>query len=424
MYQVFSDLTFLKYSNSYSILFQKIIKKLDNTKYISYHFNNKRGDNMPTGYGEGSIYQSGDRWVAAIKSPTGKRKYFYGKTKSEVRKKLNQYKSSPLLSGNDYSEVGMEQFFAEWLENDIKENLKPKSYDTKEYVVKKLIIPYFKYLKVGQIKPTHIQKFINKLVEDEYSYSTIKKAYDALNQRFKLAVERENIPKSPVVGIILPKTHERQESNIRFFSNDELKSLIEASQAKYPNGTPIYRLGYIVQLLAYTGLRVGEALALTWDDIDFENNTINVTKNMVTVVNRDKTATNNKSLKKLVQDTPKTASSNRVIPISNNAKTALESIWAKNSHNNLVLSSANGTPLDLRNISRMFDNIQDRAGIVEKGTIHSLRHTFATRLIEVGTNVKVVSKLLGHADVNITYNTYVHVIERQKVKAIQNIDLI
>lgn len=379
------------------------------------------GDSMSRDYGEGSVYQRKDgKWVAAISLQNGKRKIFYGKTKRAAVLKLNEFKKLPRLDGKDCTNLDVATFFLSWLENDLINSLKPKSYDTKEFVIKKMIIPYFNDFRAGEITPTDVQSFINYLTKENYAYSTIKKAYNTINQRYKLAVQREEIYKNPVVGIILPKKSERPVSEIKFFTEDELKQILEAASAKYPNGTPIYRLGCLIQFLAYTGMRIGEALALTWKDIDFDSGKIFINKNMAKIIDRE----GNNYHTTIIQNSPKTSSSNRIIPMSQNARSALESIDSTHKPGDLVFSSANGTPLDIRNVTRMFHNIQDRAGIEEHGSLHSLRHTFATRLIEVGTDIKVVSKLLGHSDINITYNTYVHVIEQQQVKAIDNIDLI
>lgn len=376
---------------------------------------------MSTGYGEGSVYQTkSGGWVAAIRLPNGKRKAFYGKTERAVRIKLNEFKKKPRLTGKNSTNLDIETFFLSWLENDLVNNLKPKSYDAKEYTIKKLIIPYFKKFKAGEIQPIDVQTFVNKLIGNGYAYSTVKKAYDTINQRYKLAVQRKELYDNPVVGIVMPKKSERPISEIRFFTEEELKNILEVANAKYPSGTPIYRLGCIIQFLAYTGMRIGEALALTWNDIDFDSNKIYINKNLVTIIDRE----SSNSRKMVVQNTLKTSSSNRVIPMSRNAKTALKSLKSANSQNELVFRTSNGTALDIRNLDRMFHKIQERAGIKEHGTLHSLRHTFATRLIEVGTDIKVVSKLLGHSDINITYNTYVHIIENQQVKAVDNIDLI
>ena len=371
---------------------------------------------------EGSIYKSKDHgWTGAVKNPrTGKRKVFYGKTRAEVKEKIVAFLDTVGKVDDSVASDSVEHFFISWLE-DIRNTIKPKSYDAKDYIVRKFIIPELSNIQVGQITPADIQSVINDITERGYSYSVIHKIYNNLNQRFQLAVDRRELPFNPVTGVVLPKQLEKRKSDIRFFSESELKRIINAAERTNSHGNLIHRQGYAIRLLAYTGLRIGEALALQWSDINFADKKITVTKNIVTVVDRD----GDKSTKAIVQHSTKTSSSNRVIPMSRNAEEAL--IGLKDSQPEgceFVIATSSGTPADSKNIARMFDRIQTYAEIEPKGTLHSLRHTFATRLLAVGEDIKVVSSLLGHADINITYNTYIHIIEEQKAQAVAKIDLI
>ena len=371
---------------------------------------------------EGSIYKSKDHgWTGAVKNPrTGKRKVFYGKTRTEVKEKIVAFLDTVGKTDDSVATDSVEHFFTSWL-NDIKNTIKPKSYDVKDYIVKKFIIPELSNIQVGQITPADIQSVINDMTRKGYSYSVIHKIYNNLNQRFQLAVDRRELPYNPVVGVVLPKQLEKRKSDIRFFSEEELQRIIQAAERTDSKGNLIQKQGHIVRLLAYTGMRIGEALALQWSDINFADKKITVTKNIVTVVDRE----GDKSTKAVIQHSPKTSSSNRVIPMSRNAEIAL--VGLKNNQPvgcQFVVATSSGAPVNSKNIARTFDRIQTFAKIEPKGTLHSLRHTFATRLLAVGEDVKVVSSLLGHADINITYNTYIHIIEEQKAQAVAKIDLI
>ena len=371
---------------------------------------------------EGSIYKSKDHgWTGAIKNPrTGKRKVFYGKTQKEVKDKLKKYIETMDMVSEDTYKDSVEHFFMSWLEG-LKNTIKPKSYDAKEYIIKKFIIPELNDIQVGQITPADIQAVINDITNKGYSYSVISKVYNNLNQRFKLAVERRELPYSPVVGIYLPKKSERRKSDIRCFTEQELKGILGAAEETFSNGTPVHKQGYAIRLLAYTGLRAGEALALTWNDINFADKKITVNKNIVTVVDRER----GRGTTRVIQDSAKTTSGNRVIPMSKNAELALNKLrYYQPKGCEMVICTASGKPVEIKNLARMFGEIQKKARIEPIGTLHSLRHTFASRLLAVGEDVKVVSKLLGHADINITYNTYIHIIEEQQVKAVEKIDLI
>lgn len=379
--------------------------------------------------GDGSVFQRKDGlWVAKIKNPYTKTvKYFYGHKKSEVKDKLKEYKKTIGLSDENVEKLYVDDFFSDWLTEELSLSLKPKSYDIKEYIIDKVIIPYFKGMQAGKVTPRDIQGFISYLSRKEYSFSVIKKAYDTLNQRYSLAVQRRELSFNPVVGITLPKTEDRRVKEIRVFTEDELRSILTAAHAVYPTGTQIYRHGYLIDFLLYTGVRIGEALALTWKDIDLDNNKITICKNLVEVRDRD----GKNRYKAVVQQTPKTKAGDRVIPLSEKAKNAVITTAELQGHsvddkssNDIVFSVDGKTHLINRNVTRMFSLIQKRAGIENTGTLHSLRHTFASRLICLGVDIKVISKLLGHSDISITYNTYVHIIESQQTEAVEKLDLI
>lgn len=376
---------------------------------------------------DGSTFLRSDgRWAAVLQSKrgenNGKPKYFYGKSESEVKQKLDKYKED--LIKHDYRVVAktdVASYLNDWLTGELSLSLKPKSYDIKEYIINNLIVPNIGCISVGELTRGDVQKLIKKLVDSDYSYSTIKKVYDTLNQRFKRAVLDREVLYNPVLGVTLPKTSEIPVSDIRFFSADELSKIIELATSKHPTGTPVYRLGYEFQLMAYTGMRAGEVLALTWDDIDFDKGHISINKNSVRIKERDSDG-NVTGSKTIIQDSAKTRSGNRIIPMSIKARAALDELKKINGGFKYVLSTKSGKMMSHRELAKTFAWVQKRAGVEPPGSLHSLRHTFASRLIEKGTDIKVVSELLGHSDISITYNTYVHIIKEQKVKAISTLD--
>jgi len=181
-----------------------------------------------------------------------------------------------------------------------------------------------------------------------------------------------------------------------------------------------YRLysAFVVNL--DTGLRLGELLALTWKDIDLVNGFINVNKNIVVVEDRDN-ETDNKT-KLLVQDTTKTKSGKRKIPLIARSLQLLNELKLKQQANSdIVFCSEKGTHVFPRNFERTFSKVINKAGI-DKCNVHTMRHTFATRLFEKDVSVKTVSKLLGHSSVSFTLNFYIHVLPTTKAEAIKVLD--
>ena len=175
----------------------------------------------------------------------------------------------------------------------------------------------------------------------------------------------------------------------------------------------------------YTGMWVCEMLALTWDDIDFENKTITVNKNAVA-------ATEDGERKMNVQDSTKTKKSTRIIPMTSKAMEALRYIKNITGDNDYVISSKNNKLIHPENINRMFHSILVNVGIMKPKVerrvddvsygVHALRHTFASLLFKNNCEIKVISEILGHADTKITENIYIHLSQEQKKKAIENID--
>ena len=148
-----------------------------------------------------------------------------------------------------------------------------------------------------------------------------------------------------------------------------------------------------ILICLYTGLRVGELLALEWTDIDFSKNELKVNKTCY-----DKGRTH-------ITTAPKTTSSVRVIPIPKQLVPILKQL-KKRCKSQYVISE-NGTYISIRSYQRSFELLLKRLGIPHQG-FHSLRHTFATRALECGMDVKTLSEILGHKNATVTLNRYAH----------------
>jgi integrase len=211
----------------------------------------------------------------------------------------------------------------------------------------------------------------------------------------------------------------KKQSEIKYYINDEVAAICNECVRTYSNGKQIYRLGHAIILLIYTGMRIGELLGLQWKDISFNDRTVKIKSAVVTVKNRDKDAKVKYVL--LHQESVKTEAGNRIIYLNNKALDALRELEKINGKSNYVMASVNGTIAIPRNITRMLDNVLTRCNLPCYG-VHSLRHTYASMLFRKGVDVKTVSELLGHANVTITYNTYIHLIKEQKQQAVNLLD--
>jgi len=379
--------------------------------------------------GTGSISQRKDgywqgRFDAGVK-PDGKRdvRYVYAKTEAECKRKLKELIKD--IHSSDYVNVqkrSVMDYMDNWLTTVKKNELKPKSYDRLEQTLTLDVYPNIGQLQLQAIESKDVQAMVNKLKDAGRAYSSIKKAYEAVNACFKLGVIQKTVQSNPALGVTIPSKKLFPAKKIHFYTKEEAQQLIEQAMICWPNGTRRYPLGAFVPLLINTGLRMGELLALRWEeDVDLENKMITVHNNLTFVRDRSK---DEKKYMLLEQDSVKTdAGQDRSIPINDQALAALLDLQKVTGSQTYVMTTKNGTHVSPRNIDRIFRRIAVAAGFPEEKIygIHALRHTFATLLLTNDVDIKTVSELLGHSDVTITYNTYIHVIKEQKRKALASI---
>jgi integrase len=182
-----------------------------------------------------------------------------------------------------------------------------------------------------------------------------------------------------------------------------------------------YVNGGAMDLILNTGLRMGEALALQWTDINWKKNTVSVTKNLIRVKNR---SAKGKKYKLILQEKPKTEKSKRIIPLNKAALAALEDLKTAPGFkpDGFIIHNKNGGAVLPRTLEETLENMCSAVGIHKIG-VHALRHTYATRLFEKGVDIKIISELLGHSSTEITYRIYVHVIDALKESAVEALDL-
>ena len=350
----------------------------------------------------------------------GKRRYVYGRTEAEVNKKFrNLKKEDPEVVARSIKCMTVEEYVTNWLITYKKVELKPKSFDTLESTIQHQIVPYFKGIQFFSVTHEDIQKFINQLNDDGRSYSIIRKAYLALNGVYKYAMMKDQLLKNPCVGVKLPKKAEKNVKSIQVLSKEQIKLYCEHATQRYGNGKCVYRLGYGLVLILFTGLRLGEAAGLMWEDVDFEKKTLKVQRALEYVKNRDWVEGDNKYI--LVEGSTKSRSSERTIPLNQTAFNALYELQKLNGTFPYIFSHDSGKPMNPRNLNRVHNCILQRAGIEHIG-IHALRHTFASQLFANKVDIKVISKLLGHSDVSVTYNIYIHLMQEELPDAPTSLD--
>lgn len=252
-------------------------------------------------------------------------------------------------------------------------------------------------LKIAKITNLNIQKCIDELTKRDLKEITIKGYLTKLSTIFNSAVNEYNILiKSPVNKIKIKENKESKEK--KALTDKEFSKLIKAFENSiYKNYVPI------ILIAGTCGLRIGEIMGLTWDDIDFDNKTLKVNKQWKII--------NEKPNKKYDFGELKSKNSNRIVPIPNNTLKNLEALKANTPINYMRRIVKNrstyGTDAFLnRKFKELGFNI----------TIHELRHTYATKLISNGIDFKTAAKLLGHS-VEQTMKTYSHVNDDMFAKA-------
>lgn len=333
-----------------------------------------------------------------------------GKTKREVQKKLNEFRLKTLRQEVIPRKQSVSSYIQNWLTTVKQPSLKPASYDRLERTFQKQIEhTAVGRSQLGNLTSQDIQNLINGYAKS-LSYSSIKKVYELLNNCFRYAVSVRDLNFNPVDGVHMPKEENLcvHTKSIQILSPADISLIEAAARMRFPNGSIKYRYAPAYILILNTGLRSGEALALTWDHVNFEARTITVSQNASRIKNRNE---NELSKSKQIITSVKTKTGERIIPLNPRALNALQELKKYQTDNhiktNFVISTSTGRMVVQNSFYRTFQSMQAKLGITPV-TVHALRHTFATNLLEQGVDIKVISQLLGHSSVKITYDTYVH----------------
>lgn len=375
--------------------------------------------------GTGYIFKRSDGkgWrgrIADGKTADGKVKYkhFSGKSEAEVKKKIRDYQKSGDVA-LERSTVTLAEYIDNWLRTYKKGTLKASSYDRLENTINHQVLPYLGDIQLQALSSADIQGMISSLQTDGKSYSTIKKAYDCINAVLTHAVIADDIVKNPMLLVKMPEKKLFDNHEIRAFTKEETLAIIEEASRTYSTGKPIYANGDAFILMLNTGLRIGELSALKKTDWDEENQELHVRQTAVKVKKRDSDGEAAGGYT-LASNATKTYSGDRIIPLNKTATEALQRIVKAHPSGEMLFGSAD-RPIDPHNLQKSFYAVLRNVGI-EKTGIHSLRHTFASFLFAKGVDVKTVSKILGHANIQITLNTYVHMIKDADKNAVKKLD--
>lgn len=338
-----------------------------------------------------------------------KRKEIYGKTQKEAKEKLKEYELNN-TSNSDNSTLG--NFYKDWLWNVKKPQLKPSTFEKWEGIYRNYIKPNrgLNNAKLVDIDTLILQKITNELLKD-HTVSQLKTLNMCLNNCFKYAISINKMKVNPVVGIIYPKNYEVQEKTTQYISESEQKELIKALKDDSMEG--------IILLGLLCGTRLGEGMALTENDIDFNNNIIRINKSVKYVWTGERTK-DNKKIREYQVLTPKTKNSIRDIPLPTLLIPILKKIIKTNKENKLkygelyydnklIFCNEYGMYIDTKKPNRHLKSALKRANIDTDIHYHSLRHIFITNCISKDIGIKTIMDWVGHADMQTTMLIYAEV---------------
>ena len=299
----------------------------------------------------------------------------------------------------------------EWLQNYIKPSTKKRTFNQYSKIIKTHILPYLGDLKLEELTPLIIQKFItklsingNKCTGKGLSASYIRMIVSIIKNSLKEAHLISYLPNYTLDKVNYPKIIEKK---IECFTINEQKKIEFAVKTTKKDKY----LGIILCL--YTGLRIGELLALTWNDIDFEKNILIISK---TCYDSSEEGTRIRNI-----NIPKTKNSIREIPLPTKILEMLKEM-KKKSKCEFVIAEGEKFVF-MRSYQRTFELLLKKLKIPHKG-FHSLRHTFATRALECGMDVKTLSEILGHKNPTITLNRYVHSLWEHKKEMMNKLSML
>lgn len=347
-------------------------------------------------------------------APDGKAKYgyvyapTYAQAREAKREAQMRFEKGGIPAKTEKSRTLREVFFL-WLQ-DIRPSIKPSTYAQYISLWERYIGPTLGNLSLGKIDTREMDAFIHKLSTNGradgggLSPKTVRDTISIVKCIIRYAVEREWISETKV---LFRPIRQVPAPAIQVFSREEQKRLLAFWEENAP-ASPWY-CGMLLAMM--TGLRIGEVCALTWDDIDLENAVLHIRHTMLRIRDLEK-GSPSASKTKVIVCAPKTPSSFRHIPLPERLLSLL-SILRTQAFPHSFLLTGSYCFLEPRTYLNRYKSCLRSLNIPVR-SFHTLRHTFATRCIEAGVDIKTLSEILGHAGVQITLNQYVHSTMEQK----------
>jgi integrase len=429
------------------------------------------------GQGEGSIRKRKDgTWEARYtigRDANGKQiqKSIYNKNSMILKQELRDILTK--INKGTYTEpskITVKDWLDTWLWEYKKDSVKISTFTRYESLSRVHIIPSIGNYYVRDLRPEHIQKFINAKGKEGLSPRSLKYIHVTLHNALDQALKNGIVTRNAAEAVTLPRQHKKE---IRILTLDEQKKFLEAAKGHR------YEAAFVLTL--FTGLRLGELLALSWEDVDLSEGILRVSRTIQRVkTTYDKDINmSDKGIKKsevVIQQSPKTKSGFRSIPLLDEVISVLKAHKKRQSeeklknaalytNNGLVFCDEVGKWIEPRQMIRYFELVAEKAGLgkikMPKGwepgdelpndfsfpkwfippegwepgkplpkdfkppkgiNFHALRHTFATRGLENGIPAKIMQEILGHSSITMTLDLYSHVLPETKKEAMRKLE--
>ena len=381
---------------------------------------------------KGTVYKRNDnRWGGAVsyhdEQGVYRRKSFCAPTKKAVLKEIGNYIEvfKKEIAEADETKKPLRKSMQKWLEVFQYGTVERATYDRKEDCAKHYIYPRIGDMIISEITSADLNGILTQMMNEGYSHSTVKHVYSLFKEYFRYLCYEEHIPKNPMAYVRMIKKANflaaqgreiiARSDAVTVLNDEEIRRLREAVFTRNRKGALKHQQAAAYLLMLNTGLRTGEALGLLNSDIDLDKRALSVTRAVKEVSKRDKDGTVCGT--ELIVGGMKTAASKRTIPLNS---TAIEMILILRTDryfgaDSPLISNQVGDFTRPSTFRSRWYTLLDFAGISHKG-LHSLRHTFATRLIngvedENGNlktlTVRQVADLLGHTTSSVTEKYYV-----------------
>lgn len=384
-----------------------------------------KNDNTRRIKGEGTIRKKGNGYEGRITvEVNGVRKQVsvYDKSQRVVVEKMQELRKKK--DDNYYIEnknITLEEWLKEWMRVYKRPYVSPRTYQG--YVEKsKTILEHLGNMQLQKIELYHLQKFISDLQIEGKSPKSLRHYYSILKMCFDDAIMCRHISLNPTRNLKLPSMRRK-----------ELSIMTKEEQLVFESFMKKYRMGPAYIVLANTGLRAGELSGLTWKDVDFENKALYVRRGMQKITTYDDDFNKVKRERKVTD--VKTENSYRIVPMLDKVVRVLkeykQKIQAEQEElaelgeeikdDDFIFKTKCNHPITSEYLRKTCQEIC-KSNNFRKVGIHELRHTFATRSIEAGIDLRVLQEILGHASYSTTADIYVHILGQVKLSQMNRLE--